>query len=67
MERFGRTCVRYRWLVVAGWLMAVVALNVAGGAAGGPVSDDFDPLFEAVAKFAAIPPPLAHGTALLEG
>lgn len=42
MERFGRTCVRYRWLVVAGWLMAVVALNVAGGASGGPVSDDFD-------------------------
>jgi len=28
---------------------------------------DFDPLFEAVAKFAAVPPPLAHGTPLLEG
>jgi hypothetical protein len=28
---------------------------------------DFDPLYEAVAKFAAIPPPLAHGTPLLEG
>jgi flavin-dependent dehydrogenase len=28
---------------------------------------DFDPLFEAVAKFAAIPPPLTHGKALIEG
>ncbi|MGH3477862.1 MAG: MMPL family transporter, partial [Nocardioidaceae bacterium] len=42
MERFGRGCVRHRWLVVAGWLLAVVMLNVAAAAAGGPVSDDFD-------------------------
>jgi hypothetical protein len=33
----------------------------------GHLSRDFDPLFEAVGKFAAIPPPLAHGRALLEG
>jgi hypothetical protein len=28
---------------------------------------DFDPLFEAVAKFAAVPEPLEHGIPLLEG
>jgi flavin-dependent dehydrogenase len=26
---------------------------------------DFDPLFEAIGKFAAVPPPLTHGTALV--
>ena len=41
MEGFGRTCVRHRWMVVVGWLLVVVTLNIVAGAAAGPVRDDF--------------------------
>jgi putative drug exporter of the RND superfamily len=41
VEGFGRACVLHRWMVVVGWLLVVVVLNVAGGAFAGPVRDDF--------------------------
>ncbi|PZA20122.1 MMPL family transporter, partial [Modestobacter versicolor] len=41
LESLARSCVRSRRLVVALWLVSVVALSVLAGAFAGPTSDDF--------------------------
>lgn len=41
LARLARTCVRRRWRVIAAWVLLLIAVNVAAGAAGPDFRTDF--------------------------
>jgi len=41
LYRLGRFAVRRRWFVLGAWVLAVVAMSVAGRAVGGELKDQF--------------------------
>ena len=41
LERLGRSCARWHWAVIAGWVVLVVGLVLARNAFGGEYSDDY--------------------------
>lgn len=41
LERLGRSCARWHWAVIAGWIVLVAGLVLARNAFGGDYSDDY--------------------------